>query len=299
MRKELNTSKTPFPSEDQSNRLDAQERDISGGGQNAGRSVNIPVVFPICGEKKSHNTVQVSISLDSLPTYGELIRKISIAGEGLLRAFCEEDEGGSAAAIRELDRHISAPDCVYFVWDFAPQIHFAETGCTMPAYGTSDAFYLSSGEFGDCLHAAHSGRISYILLALEFTRGEATESDTESTRSATPTQQPLLLTQEGQITSFQAGAVSRPESTETSNVTRPRARGGCGDTKVDVSSGCISCDRWKKEERKSVKGFSVALLGSWALLLGSWALLLESGPLLLGSCVLLSMLWIMTSGPDH
>ncbi|KAI3333222.1 hypothetical protein F4824DRAFT_472631, partial [Ustulina deusta] len=257
MRKELKTSQTPSltkyypPLYHNHARLTdhskAERRNISGG-RDAERFVNIPVVFPIFGAKLSHNTVQVNVSLNSLPSYGELIAKILSAGESILWSLFEEDDD-FAAAMRQAKTYWSVPGRVYFVWDFAPQIHFTETGCTLPSYGISEASYMSAEEFGEYLHAAYAGRISYILVATELTRGKITETGLEEPKqsqqekkkakgpdgkppggalleegsgSTTPQQQPLPK-QASQTASSQGDAVKigQQESAETGNTIHP------------------------------------------------------------------------------
>ncbi|KAI1111575.1 hypothetical protein F5Y14DRAFT_453958 [Nemania sp. NC0429] len=175
MRKELNIAQTPSPTNDgpllfpyntglidrvtQTGRIDISA------GQDAEEFTTIPVVFPIFGAKLSHNTAQINVSRSSPPTYSDLMETILSASEGLLMTLFEERNAVFSAMLGDLERSLSTSSCVYFVWDFAPPIHFTETGYTMPGYGTSVASHLGSIEFAECLRAAHTGRISYIFVA--------------------------------------------------------------------------------------------------------------------------------------
>ncbi|KAI0535844.1 hypothetical protein GGR58DRAFT_423573 [Xylaria digitata] len=182
MRKASKTSHNLFPTRDSSPlshddaSLEAERRDISGDRDDE-RFVTIPVVIPNFEAEVSHNTVQVSVSLDSPPTYWGLLDEIMSASEGLLWSFVEGDGDEFATARREVERCIYGH--VYFVWDFAPRIRFTRTHYTIPRYGTSEISCLDSEELSEHLHAAHTGRIAYILVAIELTRDKVTENGLE------------------------------------------------------------------------------------------------------------------------
>lgn len=185
MRKELKASQTPsLPSDHSlllhdhpslSDHSETERRNILCG-RDTERFVNIPVVLPIFGAKLPHNTVQIKVSRNGPSTYDELIEKILSATEGLFRNLFEEGDDNLPAVLHQLERWMSTTCCVYFVWDFAPQIHFTKTGYTMPGYGTSEASHLGSEEFVEYIHAAHTGRISYLFVAVEITRDEVMDT---------------------------------------------------------------------------------------------------------------------------
>jgi hypothetical protein len=198
------------------------------------------------------------------------MEKILRAGEGLLWSSSEEDRNDVSAALHELEKSILTPGCVYFVWDFAPQIHFKQTGYTMPKYGTTDAFCLDSEEFGEYLRAACTGRISYIFVATETMGDEVTGTSSEEleksqqekkdgkgldgilsgtlskegSRSTAPLQQPLLPKQASQKASSQGNAVKidRGESAGTGNTIHPGPHGGYADIRVRASDSGINGD---------------------------------------------------------
>lgn len=216
MRKELNIAQTPSPTNDHSllshghhslvDRLEIEMRDILGD-YDAEEFVNIPVVLPIFGAKLPHNTVQIKISRNSPCTYGELIEKILFASEGLFRILFEGDDNKLAAALRHMERLMSTSSCIYFVWDFAPQIHFTKTCYTMPEYGTSEASHLGSEEFVEHLRAARTGRISYVFVAIELTRDKVTDpgskelkqSQQEKKEGKGPDDKPATVSEKGNI----------------------------------------------------------------------------------------------------
>ncbi|KAJ8125703.1 hypothetical protein O1611_g7935 [Lasiodiplodia mahajangana] len=134
-----------------------------------GKFLTIPVVFPVFGAKVPHNTVQATIRIRQFQSYYDLADEILYVGIGVLRKILGEDDDRVTEEMHKLGRSMSLLGTVYFVWDFAPQIQFTETGYSMPAYGTSEASCLSHEQLSEYLHTACTGRISYIFIAAEIT----------------------------------------------------------------------------------------------------------------------------------
>ncbi|KAI1125182.1 hypothetical protein F5Y10DRAFT_284454 [Nemania abortiva] len=263
MRKELETSRSPSLAKDHTHllhdhasstdHLEARGWDNLGG-RDAERFANIPVVLPIFRARVLHNTVRVAFSLDSPPTYSEFAEKIFHAAKGLvLQNFCDEDSDDYLAVIRALGGCLSTPGLVYFVWDFAPPIHFTETGnMEMPRYGISEASRLSPEEFRDYLYAVHAGKISYIIIPVEIEHEQLQHEENnrngshgkppgilpkKESRPPTPLQQSPLYKQAGQAASSREDEVKRgqQELALTGDATYQERRNGCICVKVGTS----------------------------------------------------------------
>ncbi|KAF2963279.1 hypothetical protein GQX73_g10302 [Xylaria multiplex] len=95
-------------SHDDTGSVDSLETETSGisGDRDDERFVTIPVVIPKFGVQEPHNTVQVSVSLDSPPTYWGLLDEIVSASESILWGFAEGDDGEFATAKREMEKYM-------------------------------------------------------------------------------------------------------------------------------------------------------------------------------------------------
>ncbi|KAI0407356.1 hypothetical protein F4802DRAFT_18937 [Xylaria palmicola] len=158
------------------------------GSEDFGPSVTIAVVFPFSdnGGKPSHNTVPVTVSLTSPPTYEELEDKIVAASEGPLSCLHETSDE-LRQAVGRFKSSIKGGKGVYFVWDFATRSHPTGTSAyTMPGYGTSQASRLTRDDFVECLHAADAGRISHIMVDAEFLQDKATSVSSEKLNQSQP-----------------------------------------------------------------------------------------------------------------
>ncbi|KAI0433449.1 hypothetical protein F5Y09DRAFT_351537 [Xylaria sp. FL1042] len=141
-------------------------------GRDAEGSIRIPVVLSIREAEEPLYTMQVSINLNNLRPYDELIHEILFAGRSIFRIYSEAYDD-NFERIRDLQRAMLNFGCVYFIWDFAPQIHFTESGHTIPRYGKTDAACLSPEELVEYFRIAHTGRIKYILIRLQREREDA------------------------------------------------------------------------------------------------------------------------------
>ncbi|KAI0104215.1 hypothetical protein GGR51DRAFT_572692 [Nemania sp. FL0031] len=132
---------------------------------------HVPVVFPVFGEGRLHNTVQVRLSRNRrYEYYNDFVDGLLTAGYNVLINVFKGNDDRAVEARLELERcMLRPPGCVYFVWDFARPIKFTETGYTMPAYGTSSAFGLPPELLSEHFQAAYMKRISYIFIAVEIT----------------------------------------------------------------------------------------------------------------------------------